>query len=342
MKKIPLLVIGLTIAFTVQAQTTLKYKTHGLLPNEKNPMLLTKYLEPGPEGQNVVWDFTTLEATNNFTGNVNDSYIAKNLKGVESANIALEEFGNYFFFNSNSSQLEQYGYSSSNGNVAIVYSKPFIKMRYPFSYISFYNGPFEGTYIVNEKTIGDIAGNYQVAGDATGTLLLPDGKSFQNALRVKEIKSYKQTINGVATNIEEVSYRWYVNEHRFPILVLINCTYKFENGQSSVTTKAAYNSNVIIPNSQLPNKVSEIQLDVYPNPYHERVNINIRLEERSKVTIVVFDLIGKRISVLADKYEEAGELKYNFSAGELGLAKGTYIIKVRVNNNETTRKIMEI
>ena len=55
-----------------------------------------------------------------------------------------------------------------------------------------------------------------------------------------------------------------------------------------------------------------------------------------------FDLIGKIISVLVDKTETAGEFNYNFSAKDLGLAKGTYLVKVKVNNKETTRKIIEL
>jgi len=341
MKKTTLLLTEFIIGFSVQAQTILTLKSHGLTPNEKNPMVLTTYVNPGVEGQNVIWDFSSLEATNTFTGNIQDAYTAKTFSRFETVNTVLEEFGSYFFFNSNRNQLEQYGYSSSNGNVLIEYTKPFVKMRYPFSFNSNYSGTFEGKYISNDKAIGNILGTYRVTGDGIGTLLLPDGKSFRNALRIKEVKKYDQTINGNVTNIEEVTYRWYVNEHRFPILVLINCNYVYGNGQKSSSTKAAYNSNVI--STSIANTGSKgFALDVYPNPYHEKVTISLHIDDKSNVNITVYDLIGKRIALLADKYESAGDLTYHFSAKEIGLANGTYIIKVKVNEYEATRKIIEL
>ena len=342
MKRILLLAAGLVIAFNSQSQTILTFKSHGLQPDVQNPMMLTKYVEPGQDGQNATWDFSMLEATENFIGNLQSPSIIKGSGRFSATNTSLEEFGNHFFFNSNSSILEQYGYTSSNGSFITEYTKPFVKMRYPFSFNSSYSGEFEGKYFSDDKPIGEIYGAYQVDGDAIGTLILPEGKSFRNALRVKEVKSYDQVINGITTKIVETSHRWYVNEHRFPILVLIQCNYTFENGQVSTSTRAAYNSKVLLSNSNATIASSTYKLEVFPNPYYDKVNINLHIEDKSKVNITVYDLIGKRVAVLADQFEEMGDFTFNFSAKELGLARGTYIIKVKVNNNETTRKILEL
>lgn len=342
MKKLSLLLIGFAVALTTQAQTIITFKNHGLIPNEVNPMMLTTYVNPGVDGPNAVWDFTRLEATTNFSGNLQEPYTISKSSEFGAANTVLEEFGNYFYFNLNSDQLEQRGYSTGNGSLSIEYTKPFVKMRYPFSFNSSYKGQFEGKYISNNNVIGDLAGTFEVTGDAIGTLLLPNEKSFKNTLRVKEVKTYKQTVNGGSVNIEETAYRWYVNEHRFPILVLINCTYTFANGQTSNSTRAAYNSNVVSLNTPNQNSSTDLKLDVFPNPYHEKVYINLRIEEKSMVSITVYDLIGKRVAILADKMEDSGDLSYIFSAKEIGLTKGTYIIKVKVNNNESTKKIIEL
>jgi hypothetical protein len=342
MKRLLLIAAGLVIAFNSQSQTILTYKSHGLLPDVQNPMMLTKFVDPGQEGQNVTWDFSLLEATNDFVGNLHKPSIVKGGSRFSSANTTLEEFGSYFFFNSNSSILEQYGFSSSNGSFTIEYSKPFVKMRYPFSFNSSYSGTFEGKYFSDDKAIGEINGTYRVDGDAIGTLILPEGKSFRNVLRVKEIKNYNQVINSSTTKIVETTHRWYVNEHRFPILVLIKSDYTFENGQTSSATKAAYNSKVLITNSSLTSESSAYRIEVSPNPYYDIVNISLHIEQKSKINITVYDLIGKRVALLADRIEESGDFTFNFSAKGLGLARGTYIVKVRVNSSETTRKILEL
>jgi hypothetical protein len=342
MKKFYLIICMLVLALGVQAQTKLTYKSHGLIPNEKNPMMLAKYVEPGNGGSNVVWDFTSLEATKDFVGSLEESYVTKGCTKFSTTNTALEEFGNYFFFNGNDNTLEQYGFMTGDGNVYIAYTKPFVKMQYPFTFNSNFTGNFEGTYNVNEKYLGDIVGTFQVTGDGYGTLLLPDGKSFQNVLRVKEVKNYKQTISGRSTDIEDVTYRWYVSNHRFPILVLIKSTYTYENGKRSNSTRAAYNSNVIALSDEQIAGVADLSVDIYPNPYSEKVNIKFNLARRSFVNVSVYDLSGKLIQVLANSERNGGDVHLTFSAKEQGLVAGAFLVKIKVDDKEVTRKILEL
>lgn len=342
MRKLLLLLAFGTAILTSKAQTVLTNETHGFIPNEQNPMILTNYVEPGKSGNNIVWDFTKLEVNNDFLGLIHDSYVSKCSSLFPQCNTVLEEFGTYFVFKSSQSSLEQYGVVTPTGQTQIVYSKPFIKMKYPFSFGSNFSGEFEGDYISNDKTIGHIKGTYSVKGDAQGKLKLPDGKEIDNAIRVKEVKSTKQTINNVTTQTEDLTYRWYVSNHRFPVLVLIKSTSTLQNGKTSSYTKAAFNSNVvnsIANNDQLNN---EIRLDIYPNPYQGKVTISYNLEKTSNVNISVYDITGKLVQVVTNDYEDAGVKTHYFSASAIGMPTGVYIIKLKIDNNEISRKILEI
>lgn len=341
MRKILLSLAAIGLVASLQAQTVLKYQTHGLIPTFKNDMFITKYAEPGAEGRNVVWDFTNLELTKDFMGSLDSPDLSRGSQLFPEANAVLEEFGNYFFFKTTEEGIQQLGFLSASGTTNIVYDVPFQKMKYPFVYGSSYTGDFSGTYN-GTKTNGEIVGNYSVTGDATGTLMLPGNVSYENALRVKELKSYTQTLNDYSYDIENVTYRWYVNGHRFPILVFIKSTYTFSKGRTQVSTQAAYNPVILYGPTDDDVMSVNYGMNVYPNPYRDLVNIKYTLENPSAVNLSVYDLNGRLVKVLVDSNEDAGERIHNFSAKEMGLAAGAYLVKLNVNGEVTTQKILEL
>jgi hypothetical protein len=345
MKKIYFTLTCIAIALSLQAQTVIKFQTHGLVANHVNEMKITKYTEPGIDGRNVVWDFRELELTRDFVGSLDNPSISKEGAVFTESNTLLEEFGNYFFFKANEFQVEQHGFISSTGNVKIVYDTPFVKMKYPFSYGSSYAGSFGGRYIANERQVGTMQGSYSVEGDGLGTLMLPGSMVYENALRVKEVKSYNQILNNRNYDIETTTYRWYVNGHRFPILVLISNAAIYDDGRTHTSTQAAYNG-VALSEGGTPLDIetlsSKPKFDAFPNPYHYKINIRVTLEQEGNIKLTVFDLNGRLVKVLFKGNVDAGEKNYSFSAKEMGLGVGAYIVKLDVNGQVTSKRILEL
>lgn len=343
MRRVLSIMFVISLFTTVYSQTELTFKTHGLIPNERNPMLLTKYVEPGVAGNNVVWDFSMLEMTGSFVGNIDEPVTARNSESFTKSNSVLEEFGNYFFFDVNKQGIKNYGYASGSGTTTIEYTKPFVKMKYPFRFGNSFDGDFGGVYKVNGEEQGTIEGKYSVTADGAGTLILPGGVSYSGALRVKEVKSYAHHMKNYSYEIEVETYRWYVNEHRFPILVLIKSTYINNNNRSSCGTQAAYNPVII-------NKINELAqtdgkafaVSVYPNPYVGQVNIKFDVEEDAFVNVSVYGTNGKAVAVLANQKEKSGTKEYKFSAKQYGIGSGSYVIKVTVGENTVLEKVLEL
>ncbi len=345
MRKIYLSIICLLFAASLSSQTVLRYDSHGLVADHVNDMKITEYVEPGDEGNNVVWDFRTLELVKEFTGKLDNPSFTKGANIFTESNSVLEEFGNLFFFNVSKDAIEQHGYMSGRGTVNIVYDQPFVKMRYPFTYGSSFAGSFDGRYNSADRQLGTLTGSYAVKGDGMGVLMLPGNYVYENALRVKEVKSYTQTINNRSYDIETVTYRWYVNEHRFPILVLIESTHNYESGRTHTSTQAAYNPIVFTSDSNpldMETVVQDLSLKAYPNPYHNEVNLRFDLRNESKVNLSVYDLNGRLVKVLVDGTEAAGERMYKFSAKEMGLSAGAYIVKLNVNGEKASQRILEL
>ncbi|HOY71820.1 MAG TPA: T9SS type A sorting domain-containing protein [Tenuifilaceae bacterium] len=343
MKKLLLLSPQLVLTLSLFGQTIITSQNHGFIPNDNNPMLLTSYVEPGPAGKNVVWNFSMLETSENFQGSLKEVYTLKDYPSNQGGNVVLEEFGNRFIFNMTANSLEQVGFQSSTGSTEITYSKPFVKMRYPFGFNSSFSGDFKGDYLVNKVPVGTISGTYRVEGDGYGKLILPGGRELSGVLRVKEVKLTTQTINNSLINIEDVTYRWYVANHRFPVLSLIKSTYTPANGKPSTQTKAAFNGNVVSQPSNV-DKVSDnlLRFTTFPNPYKGKVAITYTLPESCKVNLAVYDITGKLVSVLVNGIEDAGQKTHYFSAAEVGMPAATYIVKLTAGKVEFTGKVLEV
>jgi len=76
----------------------------------------------------------------------------------------------------------------------------------------------------------------------------------------------------------------------------------------------------------------------YPNPFNPSTNISFSLPESGNVSLVVFDLLGRKIADLYDGILTAGTHNYWFDAS--GYSSGMYIYQLQFGNQTLTRKMM--
>jgi len=88
-------------------------------------------------------------------------------------------------------------------------------------------------------------------------------------------------------------------------------------------------------NSFLP---KEFSLDVYPNPFNPATKIKVSLEKKSKIRIIVYDILGSIVTSLADDTFDAGYYIFNFNGSNL--SSGIYILTVERSTNFITKKIV--
>ncbi|HMQ78474.1 MAG TPA: YCF48-related protein [Ignavibacteria bacterium] len=93
-------------------------------------------------------------------------------------------------------------------------------------------------------------------------------------------------------------------------------------------------------NNHVPEKFTLEQN--YPNPFNPVTAIKFGLPKTSKVTLKVYDIVGREVSVLIYENElNAGTVVYNFDAG--GLASGVYFYSLIINSEVIiTRKMVLI
>lgn len=76
----------------------------------------------------------------------------------------------------------------------------------------------------------------------------------------------------------------------------------------------------------------------YPNPFNPSTQISFTLPEAQQVSLVVYDMLGREVAVLArQQMMPAGSTTFNFDAS--GLSSGMYIYRLVSNSSVITKKM---
>lgn len=90
--------------------------------------------------------------------------------------------------------------------------------------------------------------------------------------------------------------------------------------------------------SVLPSEYSLSQN--YPNPFNPSTNIEFSLPEKSNVSLIIYDMLGKEVKVLVDDSKAAG--KYRLHYEDSNLASGIYIYRLTSEKFTQAKKMIFI
>ncbi len=76
----------------------------------------------------------------------------------------------------------------------------------------------------------------------------------------------------------------------------------------------------------------------YPNPFNPTTSINYTLKKSGKVTLKVFDTLGREVSTLVNSNVAAGSYDVTFDGASL--ASGVYFYTLKTDNQTLTRKML--
>lgn len=83
-----------------------------------------------------------------------------------------------------------------------------------------------------------------------------------------------------------------------------------------------------------------ISVSGFPNPANDHVTLSCLIEKASPVKITLFDLSGKELATIVDKYLQAGISEMVFSTADL--KNGAYFYKVSIGKQVITKKLMVV
>ena len=76
----------------------------------------------------------------------------------------------------------------------------------------------------------------------------------------------------------------------------------------------------------------------YPNPFNPETVIRYQLPANSKVTLTIYDILGKEVTKLVDKEQEAGKYEIKFNSGKL--ASGVYVYRIKAGEFMMSQKMI--
>jgi len=95
-------------------------------------------------------------------------------------------------------------------------------------------------------------------------------------------------------------------------------------------------TGVEVENNILPEEY--VLYQSYPNPFNPSTTIKYSIPNSDKVSIKVYDILGREVSTLVNEYKTAGTHTVEFNAS--GLASGVYFYQLRAQNFAETKKMV--
>lgn len=338
MKKMTLLLSMLFTMAALQAQTVLTNENHAISVGDHHHFKICKNAGPGAAGANQLWDFSGLEEASDLVSHMLDGDLATD---IPETNTIIEEYGNKFCFTVEDDAVKQTGMITKR-NTVINYDEPFVKMVFPFAYGDTYEGKFSG-YYSNNNHVSEVGGEYKLEADGYGTLILPGNVKIENVLRLKTTRTRSY---GHCSSTTAITYRWYCDEVRYPLLSIIT----YQNDGESKTSRTAYYADawrIMQDDKEEKQEKSatagvDVKIKVHPNPFHEEFEINLFVSETSNVKMELYNSMGSKVTNVMDEKIETGQYSKTIYPEKIGMSDGTYYLKVIVGDKVITKDLMYI
>lgn len=332
------------------SQTTLTQANNALLSGNSFTLKEIQSPDPGNAGASQIWDFSLIQYTGNTPVATLQEAPVPGMPGVGVYNLSMIETGYDYFMNSTSNQLEELGYMNAEKNLTLIYSDPVIKMKYPFGYGDQFTDHFIGVATYSVTNTIDFFGDYRVAADAYGTLIMPD-KIIDNTLRVKTVKTGLQINMCGTTDVNIVKYMWYAAGYRYPVLTISQVENKFSGGTTQVIQSAFTNTQQLAAKSSLAGSriqdqqivSTDIKVVLSPNPFNNKLIYSYSLPEQNPVSIELFDMAGKHIGWLVkNQIQTEGSQTGELDAATFGLTPGVYFMRFAFDKQVIIRKVVKM
>ncbi len=80
----------------------------------------------------------------------------------------------------------------------------------------------------------------------------------------------------------------------------------------------------------------------YPNPFNPETIVNFDVPYTSRVSLKIYDLLGREVANLFDEVKQPGSYKASISALKLGLSSGVYFYSLKSDRYAVTKKMVLI
>jgi len=79
-------------------------------------------------------------------------------------------------------------------------------------------------------------------------------------------------------------------------------------------------------------------LEIYPNPSRQNINIHYTLPQPTKVNLSIYDVAGRLVNTLTNSQHEPGAYQKTFNTGDL--SQGVYFVRLHTNEKSIVEKVI--
>ncbi len=121
--------------------------------------------------------------------------------------------------------------------------------------------------------------------------------------------------------------------------ILMNSTYAFAVMDSGGVFRRNL-SNIVtgISDNKIESPVSFNLNQNFPNPFNPTTTINFQIPSASKVSLKIYDVLGREVALLVNEYKTAGKYSVNFNANNL--PSGVYLYNLQAENYVEPKKMI--
>ncbi len=314
---------------------TVKYNSAG------NEVWVRRYNGTGND-----YDITTGIAADGSGNIIVTGYSSGSSSAEDYATVKYDPQGNSLWVNRYNGSSNSYDISTSIdadnlGNVYVtgysyddLTSEDYATIKYSpegqQEWVSKYNGA-GGDFDIATSIKSDIKGDIYVTGYSY------DFNSKENYATVKYnssgVEQWTEIYNGASNGSDLASTLFSdINDN----IYVTGYSYDGPNSVDYVTLKytqtvgITQNSNSIVNEFELKQN--------YPNPFNPVTKINYELPITNYVSLKIFDISGKEVSILVNQVQTKGSYEVSFDAS--GLTSGIYFYKLETKNFSSTKKML--
>ena len=268
----------------------------------------SNYVDPGPSGNNVVWDLSSMGIGTTYS----TTFEAAN-SNFPSSNITMNAANqSYVYCQYNSSGQSVYG--QMVGSTVITFSDAQKLIQFPINTSMNFTDAFSATFVSSGYNFVR-SGSSSVSCDGYGTLTTPNG-TYTNVARVKTIQNYTDVYSLGTITYSVTAYAWYLaNVH----LQLASVT-TFNNSVQGTQSYGEYQSGTNLGVNENESNLFKI----YPNPFSSEITVN-NVSQVEKIEII--NLNGQ-----VEKEISSNNLTETLNLNDLN--NGIYLMKIYTKNGE--------
>lgn len=244
--------------------------------------------------------------------------------------------GDYRFYTMDSDSLVLDG-EVSLLNTPISFSDKATVYRFPMNIGAFSIDSFYSLYSTGAAGNAIREGQHNTQLDADGTLILPNGVTYNNVNRTVTFIILKDSsvVFPLVSDIIVTRLEWYQQGISMPVL-WSETKEVAANGGAPTVTKEIWFLDTTVVNIEEANIFNEVNL--YPNPAQDQVRLSYELSGSAATQVEVFNLMGERVHFANQGEQLSGNYIHSISTAEM--ARGIYLVKLSSGDLTTTKKLI--